>query len=72
MVLFIPLLTHKNSANKPMAAYSRSLRSREKELTLVRKKVCAHEKKGLRSRAQTKWTASAAMEVGLHTGENKA
>ena len=45
MVLFIPLLTHKNSANKPMTAYSRSLRSREKELTLVRKKVCAHERK---------------------------
>ena len=55
-----------------MTAYSRSLRSREKELTLVRKKVCAHEKKGLRSRAQTKWVASAAMEMGLHTGENKA
>lgn len=30
------------------------LRSREKELTLTRKKICAHDEKGLRSRAQAK------------------
>lgn len=45
-----------------MAAYSRSLRSREKELILVRKRVCAHDKKGLRSRAYIKLLGIAALQ----------
>ena len=45
-----------------MTAYSRCLCSREKELTLVRKRACAHDKKGLRSRAYIKSLGIAALQ----------